>query len=76
MTLTGCWRFTGTPKLNGLVTVGNNERMHLLPDSLLGGFMKTSEGWISETSLECLVIFLSVFHSEQRISETICATQT
>ena len=76
MTPTGCWRFTGTPKQNGLVTVGNNESTHLLPDSLLGGFTKTSEGWISETSLGCLVIFLSVFHSEQRISETLCGNQT
>ena len=34
-----------------LVTVGNNETMPLLPQFLLGEFMKTSESWIIETNI-------------------------
>ena len=39
------------PTQNGVVTVGNNETTHLLPNSLLGGFTKPSESRISETTL-------------------------
>ena len=51
MTLIGCWRFTGTPTQNGVVTAGNNETTPLRPDSLLGGFTKPSESRISETTI-------------------------
>ena len=50
MTLIGCWRFTGTPTQNGVVTVGNNETTPLRSDSLLGEFTKPSESRISETT--------------------------
>ena len=52
MTLIGCWRFMGMPTQNGVVTMGNNETMPLLPDSLLGGFTKLSESRISETTAQ------------------------
>ena len=47
----GCWRFKETPTQNVVVTVGDNETTSLLLDSLLGGFTKASESWISETTL-------------------------
>ena len=50
MTVIGCWRFTGTPAQNGVVTVGNSETTPLRPDSLLGEFTKLSESLISETT--------------------------
>ena len=50
MTLISCWRYTGTPTQNGVVTVDNNETTPLLPNSLLGRFTKPSESRISETS--------------------------
>ena len=51
MTLIGCWRVTGTPTQNGVVTVDHNETTPLRPDSLLGEFTKASESRISETRL-------------------------
>ena len=51
MTTIGCWRFTGTPAQNGVVTVGINETTPLLPYTLFGEFTKPSEGRISETRL-------------------------
>ncbi|KAI0232006.1 hypothetical protein LSAT2_017640 [Lamellibrachia satsuma] len=51
MTLIGCWRVTGTPTQNGVVTVGNNETSPLLSDSLHGRFTKPSESRISETRI-------------------------
>ncbi|KAI0230755.1 hypothetical protein LSAT2_018904 [Lamellibrachia satsuma] len=49
MTLLGCWRFTGTPTQNGVVTVGNNETTPSQPDYLLGEFAKASKSRINET---------------------------
>ena len=46
----GCWRFMGTPAQNGVVTMGNNETMPLLPDSLLCEFTKPSESRRGETN--------------------------
>ena len=48
MTLIGCWRFTGTPTQNGVLTVGNDKIMPVLQDSL-GEFTKPSDSRITET---------------------------
>ena len=57
MTLVGCWRFTGGPTHNGMVTtvvtVGNNEI--LMPDSLLCELTKASKSLISETNVGLIV---------------------
>ena len=52
MMLIDCWRFTGTPTQNGVVTVGN-KTTPLQPDSL-GKFTKVSENRLSETTLKCV----------------------
>ena len=51
MTMIGCWRFTGTPTQNRVVTVGNNDTTPLRPDSHLGEFTKASESRTSVTSI-------------------------
>ena len=51
MTLDGCWRFTGTPTQNGVVTVGNDETTSTGLDSLVGEFTKARESRLSETNL-------------------------
>ena len=49
MTLIGCWRFTGTPTQNGMVTLCNNETAPLRPDYVLGEFTKATESRVNET---------------------------
>ena len=43
MTPIGCWRYTGTPTQNEVVTVGKNETTPLHQDSLLGEFIHEAE---------------------------------
>ena len=59
MTLIGCWRLTGTPTQNGVVTVDNNETTPLSP---LGGFTKPSESWISEVIKDVLESHWNIFN--------------
>ena len=79
MTLIGCWRFTGTPTKNGVVTVGNNETTPLRPDSLLCEITMSSESRISEINAvgdaPCFLKWLSttalgllVFKVDQRLT--------
>ena len=56
MTPIGCWRFTGPPTQNGVVTAGNNETTPPRPVSLLDKFTKASESRISD-----------VGHSDQNV---------
>ena len=63
MTLIGCWRFTGTPTQNGVVTEGKNETTPLRSDSLLGEFAKAMESRIGETA-----------HREKHVWLKMCIT--
>ena len=48
MTLIGCWRFTGTPTQNGVVTVGSNETTPLRPLFSADSRSRACESRISE----------------------------
>ena len=50
MTPIGYWHLTGTPNLNGVKTVGNNETTPL-SQTLLGAITKAIESLISETNI-------------------------
>ncbi|KAI0217989.1 hypothetical protein LSAT2_030271 [Lamellibrachia satsuma] len=61
-TLLDCWRFTGTPTQNGVVTVGNNETtLKQRPDFLLGEFTKARQSQINETSRRGVVLLILSF---------------